>query len=166
MQQSTSPPATPTAVPNLVEIQLNSFQWFLDRGLRELFHNFSPIEDFTGNLSLELVDYRLDPEKYSVEECRDRDMTYERPIKAIVRLRSAGREVVEEQTSFDVILTSAGDKKIQVIKAVREVTTLGLKEAKDLVDNAPSPVKEGINREEAEQLKAKLEEQGATVEIK
>jgi large subunit ribosomal protein L7/L12 len=75
-------------------------------------------------------------------------------------------EAPEEQTSFDVILTSAGDKKIQVIKAVREVTTLGLKEAKDLVDNAPQPVKEGVNKEEAEQLKAKLEEQGATVTIK
>src|SRR5438132_9417709 len=97
MQQSFSNPTLPAAVPNLVEIQLNSFQWFLDRGLRELFHNFSPIEDFTGNLSLELVDYRLDPEKYSVEDCRDRDMTYERPIKAIVRLRSAGREVVESE---------------------------------------------------------------------
>src|SRR3954452_4180927 len=97
MQQSFSNPILPEAVPNLVEIQLNSFQWFLDRGLRDLFHNFSPIEDFTGNLSLELVDYRLDPEKYSVEECRDRDMTYERPIKAIVRLRSAGREVVESE---------------------------------------------------------------------
>jgi DNA-directed RNA polymerase subunit beta len=97
MQQSFSNPTLPAAVPNLVEIQLNSFQWFLDKGLRELFHNFSPIEDFTGNLSLELVDYRLDPEKYSVEECRDRDMTYERPIKAIVRLRSAGREVVESE---------------------------------------------------------------------
>jgi large subunit ribosomal protein L7/L12 len=72
----------------------------------------------------------------------------------------------EEQTSFDVILASAGDKKIQVIKAVREVTTLGLKEAKDLVDNAPQPVKEGVNKEEAEQLKARLEEQGATVQIK
>jgi large subunit ribosomal protein L7/L12 len=75
-------------------------------------------------------------------------------------------EVVEEQTSFDVILTAAGDKKIQVIKAVREVTTLGLKEAKDLVDSAPSPVKEGVTKEEAETLKAKLEEQGASVEIK
>jgi large subunit ribosomal protein L7/L12 len=73
---------------------------------------------------------------------------------------------VEEKTSFDVILTGAGDKKIQVIKAVREVTTLGLKEAKDLVDGAPQPVKEGIPKEEAEQIKAKLEEQGATVEIK
>jgi large subunit ribosomal protein L7/L12 len=72
----------------------------------------------------------------------------------------------EEKTSFDVILTSAGDKKIQVIKAVREVTTLGLKEAKDLVDGAPAPIKEGIPKEEAEALKAKLEAEGATVEIK
>ena len=72
----------------------------------------------------------------------------------------------EEKTSFDVILASAGDKKIQVIKAVREVTTLGLKEAKDLVDNAPQPIKEGCTKEEADTLKAKLEEQGATVEIK
>jgi len=79
---------------------------------------------------------------------------------------AAAAEVPEEQTSFDVILTSAGDKKIQVIKAVREVTTLGLKEAKDLVDSAPQPVKEGVNKEEAEQLKAKLEEQGASVTIK
>jgi len=79
---------------------------------------------------------------------------------------AAAPEAPEEQTSFDVILTSAGDKKIQVIKAVREVTTLGLKEAKDLVDNAPQPVKEGVNKEEAETLKAKLEEQGASVTIK
>ncbi len=73
---------------------------------------------------------------------------------------------VEEKTSFDVILTSAGDKKIQVIKVVRELTSLGLKEAKDLVDGAPKPVKTGISKEEAEAIKAKLEEQGATVEIK
>jgi large subunit ribosomal protein L7/L12 len=79
---------------------------------------------------------------------------------------AAAAEAPEEQTSFDVILTSAGDKKIQVIKAVREVTTLGLKEAKDLVDSAPAPIKEGVTKEEAAQLKAKLEEQGATVEIK
>jgi large subunit ribosomal protein L7/L12 len=78
----------------------------------------------------------------------------------------AAAEEPEVQTSFDVVLVAAGDKKIQVIKAVREVTTLGLKEAKDLVDTAPQPVKEGINKEEAEALKAKLEEQGATVEIK
>lgn len=72
----------------------------------------------------------------------------------------------EEKTSFDVILASAGDKKIQVIKVVRELTSLGLKEAKDLVDGAPKPVKTGVSKEEAEAIKAKLEEQGATVEIK
>src|ERR1051325_372889 len=97
MQRNVTHADALAAVPHLVEIQLNSFQWFLDKGLRELFHNFSPIEDFTGNLSLELVDYYLDKEKYSVEECQGRDMTYERPIKAIVRLRSAGREVVESE---------------------------------------------------------------------
>jgi len=79
---------------------------------------------------------------------------------------AAAAPVVEEQTAFDVILTAAGDKKINVIKAVREVTTLGLKEAKDLVDSAPAPIKEGIPKEEAEALKAKLEEQGASVQIK
>ena len=72
----------------------------------------------------------------------------------------------EEQTSFDVVLTSAGDKKIQVIKVVRAITGLGLKEAKDLVDGAPGPVKEGVNREEADSIKAQLEEAGASVEVK
>src|SRR5438105_11697036 len=97
MQQSFSHPPLPAAVPNLVEIQLNSFQWFLDCGLRELFHNFSPIEDFTGNLSLELKDYYLDKEKYTVEECRDRDMTYERPIKARVVLRTPSGDEQETE---------------------------------------------------------------------
>ena len=72
----------------------------------------------------------------------------------------------EEQTSFDVVLTGAGDKKIQVIKVVRAITGLGLKEAKDLVDGAPGPVKEGVNREEADSIKAQLEEAGAGVEVK
>ncbi len=72
----------------------------------------------------------------------------------------------EEQTAFDVILVSAGDKKIQVIKVVRTITSLGLKEAKDLVDGAPKPVKEGVPKEEAESIKAQLEEAGATVEVK
>jgi large subunit ribosomal protein L7/L12 len=72
----------------------------------------------------------------------------------------------EEQTEFDVVLTGAGDKKIQVIKVVRAITNLGLKEAKDLVDGAPSPVKEGVAREEADTIKGQLEEAGATVEIK
>jgi large subunit ribosomal protein L7/L12 len=73
---------------------------------------------------------------------------------------------VEEKTEFDVVLKEAGAKKIQVIKVVREVTSLGLKEAKDLVDNPPKAVKEGVSKEEAEAVRAKLEEQGATVEIK
>jgi len=72
----------------------------------------------------------------------------------------------EEQTEFDVVLTNAGDKKIQVIKVVRAITNLGLKEAKDLVDGAPSPVKEGVAREEAESIKGQLEEAGGSVEIK
>src|SRR5437764_15496176 len=72
----------------------------------------------------------------------------------------------EEKTSFDVVLQSAGEKKIQVIKVVRALTGLGLKEAKDLVDGAPANVKEGVPREEAESVKAQLEESGATVEIK
>lgn len=72
----------------------------------------------------------------------------------------------EEQTEFTVMLTSAGDKKIQVIKVVRELTSLGLKEAKDLVDGAPAKVKEGVSKAEADAAKAKLEEVGATIEIK
>jgi len=72
----------------------------------------------------------------------------------------------EEKATFDVVLTSFGDKKIQVIKAVREVTNLGLKEAKDLVEGVPKPVKEGAAKEEAETLKKKLEDAGATVELK
>ena len=77
-----------------------------------------------------------------------------------------GGEAAEEQTSFDVILTAAGDKKIQVIKVVRAATGLGLKEAKALVDEAPKPIKEGIEKEEADKLKADLEEAGGTVEMK
>jgi len=75
-------------------------------------------------------------------------------------------DTAEEKTEFDVILTAAGDKKIQAIKAVREITGLGLKDAKDLVDGAPKPVKEGAAKEEAEEIKSKLEEAGATVELK
>jgi large subunit ribosomal protein L7/L12 len=78
----------------------------------------------------------------------------------------AAEAPAEEQTEFDVILKEAGAKKIQVIKVVREVTSLGLKEAKDLVDNPPKAVKEGVSKDEANQVKAKLEEQGAVVELK
>ena len=79
---------------------------------------------------------------------------------------ATGDGAAEEQSAFDVMLTGAGDKKIQVIKVVRAITGLGLKEAKDLVDGAPAAVKEGVNREEADSIKAQLEEAGAGVEIK
>ena len=79
---------------------------------------------------------------------------------------AAAQAVEEEQSEFDVILTGAGDKKINVIKVVRELTSLGLKEAKDLVDGAPNPVKEKVSKEEADSVRAKLEEAGATVEVK
>jgi large subunit ribosomal protein L7/L12 len=77
-----------------------------------------------------------------------------------------GAAAAEEKSSFDVVLTGAGEKKIQVIKVVRALTGLGLKEAKDLVDGAPNPVKEGVPQDEADQVKAQLEEAGAAVEIK
>ena len=87
---------------------------------------------------------------------------------AVVAAPVAGpaAEAEEEQTEFDVIISAAGDKKIQVIKVVRSITSLGLKEAKALVDNAPNAVKEGISKEEAEQVKSELEEAGAVVEVK
>jgi len=79
---------------------------------------------------------------------------------------AAAAPAVEEKTEFDVVLREAGPKKIQVIKVVREVTSLGLKEAKDLVDNPPRPVREGVSKDEAAQIRAKLEEQGAVVEVR
>ena len=90
------------------------------------------------------------------------------PVAAVAPGAAAGGggAAVEEQTEFDVVLTGVGDKKIQVIKVVREVTSLGLKEAKEVVDNAPGTVREAVSKEEAEAIKAKLEEQGATAEIK
>ena len=85
---------------------------------------------------------------------------------APVAAGGAAVAAVEEQTEFDVILASPGDQKIKVIKSVREITGLGLKEAKDLVDNTPKAVKEGVSKEEAEEVKAKLAEVGANVEVK
>ena len=78
----------------------------------------------------------------------------------------AGAAAAEEKTEFDVVLASAGDNKIKVIKAVREITGLGLKEAKEIVDGAPKTIKEGVSKDEAEDMKSKLEEVGATVEVK
>jgi large subunit ribosomal protein L7/L12 len=88
------------------------------------------------------------------------------PMMAMPMGGGAAAAAVEEQTEFDVVLTGAGDKKIQVIKVVRELTGLGLKEAKDLVDGTPKAVKEKVTKAEAAEMKAKLEEQGASVEIK
>ncbi len=88
------------------------------------------------------------------------------PVAAPVAGGGDAAAVAEEKTEFTAVLTEVGGKKIQVIKAVREVTSLGLKEAKDVVDSAPSNVKENLSKEEAEAIKAKLEEQGATVELK
>ena len=86
---------------------------------------------------------------------------------APVAMAGAGAgDAAAEQTEFDVVLTSAGDQKIKVIKAVREITGLGLKEAKEVVDNAPKAIKEGVTKDEAEEMKAKLEEVGAAVEVK
>ena len=85
---------------------------------------------------------------------------------AVAAAAPGGGAAAEEKTSFDVVLTNAGGQKIQVIKVVRAVTGLGLKEAKDLVDGAPNAVKEGIDREEADSIKGQLEEAGATVEVK
>jgi len=87
------------------------------------------------------------------------------PVSAGGGVAAIGGAAAEEKTSFDVILKSAGEQKINVIKVVKEATGLGLKEAKDLVDGAPKPVKQGVKKEEAEELKKKLEEVGAVVEI-
>jgi large subunit ribosomal protein L7/L12 len=110
----------------------------------------------------------LDMSKF-IKEFEERyGVTAAAPV-AVAAMPGAGAAAapeVEEKTSFDVILTGAGDKKIQVIKVVRELTSLGLKEAKDLVDGAPKAVKTGVSKEEADSIKAKLEEQGASVEIK
>ena len=103
-----------------------------------------------------------------IKEFEDRyGVTAAAPVAVAAAVAGAAAPAAEEEkTSFDVILSAAGDKKIQVIKAVRELTSLGLKEAKELVDSAPQPVKTDITKEEAEAVKAKLEEQGAVVELK
>jgi large subunit ribosomal protein L7/L12 len=119
--------------------------------------------EFIDNMTI------LDMSKF-VKEFEDRyGVTAAAPVAMAAMPGAAGGVAapeVEEKTSFDVILTASGEKKIQVIKVVRELTSLGLKEAKDLVDGVPKPVKTGVSKEEAQAIKAKLEEQGATVEVK
>ena len=102
-----------------------------------------------------------------IKEFEERyDVTAAAPVAVAAAGAPAEAAAAEEKTSFDVVLSAAGDKKIQVIKAVRELTSLGLKEAKELVDSAPQPVKTGVSKDEADAIKAKLEEQGAIVELK
>jgi large subunit ribosomal protein L7/L12 len=108
----------------------------------------------------ELVKYF--EEKYGVSAAAAMPMA----MAGVPAAGGAAAAAVEEKTEFDVVLTAVGDKKINVIKAVREVTSLGLKEAKDLVEAAPKAVKEGVSKEEAESIKKKFEDAGATVEIK
>jgi large subunit ribosomal protein L7/L12 len=116
--------------------------------------------EFIDNMTI------LDMSKF-IKEFEERyGVTAAAPVAVAAAAPGAAAPVAEEKTSFDVILAASGDKKIQVIKVVRELTGLGLKEAKDLVDGAPKPVKTGISKEEADAMKAKLEEQGAKVEIK
>ena len=123
----------------------------------------SLVETLGGMTVLELVDL-----KNKLEE--EWGVTAAAPVAvaAAGAAPAAGGDgaAAEEKTSFDVVLAGAGDKKIQVIKVVRAITGLGLKEAKDLVDGAPNPVKEGVAQDEADQIKAQLEEAGATVELK
>ena len=118
--------------------------------------------NFIDNMKvLELVDF--------VKKIEDRyGVSAAAPVAAAAAPAAGGggAAVAEEKTSFDAILTSVGDKKIQVIKVVRELTNLGLKEAKDLVDGAPKPLKTGVTKEEAETIKAKIAEAGGQVEIK
>ena len=116
--------------------------------------------EFIDNMTI------LDMSKF-IKEFEERyGVTAAAPVAVAAAAPGAAAPVAEEKTSFDVVLAAAGDKKIQVIKVVRELTGLGLKEAKDLVDGAPKPVKTGISKEESDAIKAKLEEQGAKVEIK
>ncbi len=115
--------------------------------------------DTIGNMTvLELSEF--------VEAFKDKFNVTAMAAAAPVAAAGAAAEVEEEKDEFDVVLKEIGGKKIQVIKVVREVTSLGLKEAKELVDGAPSTVRDAVSKDEAEQIKAKLEEQGATVELK
>ena len=102
-----------------------------------------------------------------VKELEDKyGVTAAAPVVAVAAPAAGGESAAEEKTEFDVILTAIGDKKIQVIKEVRTITALGLKDAKDLVEGAPKVIKEGVKKEEAEEIQKKIEEVGGTVEVK
>ena len=117
------------------------------------------VKDFIKNMSL------MDASSLVKELEEELGVSAAAPV-AVAAPAAAAAAVAEEKTEFDAVLSSAGEKKIQVIKVVRELTGLGLKEAKDLVEGVPGKVKEGVSKEEAEEAKKKLEEAGASVEIK
>ena len=117
------------------------------------------VKDFIKNMTL------MDAASLVKELEEELGVSAAAPV-AVAAAGAAPAAAAEEKTEFNVILSEAGEKKIQVIKVVRELTGLGLKEAKDLVDGAPKPVKEGVSKADAENIKKKLEEQGAKVEIK
>jgi len=117
------------------------------------------VEDLSSLTVIEAADLsKLLEEKWGVSAAA--------PVAMAAAAPAAGGEAAEEQSEFDVVLASFGEKKINVIKEVRAMTGLGLKEAKDLVEGAPKAIKEGISKDEADEIKAKLEEAGATIEIK
>lgn len=123
------------------------------------------VEDLSSLTVLEAAELaKLLEDKWGVSAAAAAPMAM--PMPGMMPAAGGEVEVAEEKTEFDVILTSAGDKKINVIKEVRSITGLGLKEAKELVEGAPKPIKEGVSKDEAEQLKKKLEEAGAGVELK
>ena len=131
----------------------------------------APAKEFSGetkDLAEKIVGLTLKQAQELVDCLKDEHGIEPAAGGAVMMAPAAGDggEVAEEKTSFDVILTSCGDQKIKVIKVVRAATSLGLKEAKGLVDSAPKPVKEGLPKEEADKLKSELEEVGAVVEIK
>ena len=126
----------------------------------ELSENAAKVLDMVGAMTvLEMNDLvKAMEEKFGVSAAA--------PVAMAAAVPGAGAEAAEEQVEFDVVLAAAGDKKIQVIKEVRAITGLGLKEAKELVEGAPTPVKEALSKDEAEKIKDQLEAVGATVEVK
>ena len=120
--------------------------------------NREQVKDFIKNMSL--------MEAASLVKELEEELGVSAAAPVAMAVAPAAAAEVEEKTEFDAVLTSSGEKKIQVIKVVREITGLGLKEAKDLVDGAPKNVKEGVSKDEAEEIKTKIEEVGGSVEVK
>ena len=153
------------SIPNLIEVQKNSYKELtefnaeaaeLTKGFDRVFKSIFPIEDLSSLTVAEAAELSKQlEEKWGVT-----------PMAAAAPAAAGGAAPAEDKDDFTIMLVSAGDKKINVIKEVRAATSLGLKEAKDLVEGAPKEVKSGVNKKEAEEIKAKLEAAGAKVELK